>query len=193
MALIDKETIRKEIERRCVCENTEINRKRLNRVIIESSKRWQPVEGLEEAARHSEILTYPMPEDGDIEKVMKAQEARIFHEIGFKAGAEWMKSKMLIESSKKEVDEFMSRCDRDVLDELNRWRFTTACQEFIEQGIFDYGCAKHFTEWMKAKMLEGAVEGVAHPDDCEIWVNLVGYGYKFKDGDKVRVIVIKED
>ena len=32
-----------------------------------------------------------MPEDGDIEKVMKAQEARIFHEIGFKAGAEWQK------------------------------------------------------------------------------------------------------
>lgn len=53
----------------------------------------QPVEGLEEAARHSEILTYPMPEDGDIEKVMKVQEARIFHEIGFKAGVEWMKSK----------------------------------------------------------------------------------------------------
>lgn len=47
-------------------------------------------------------------------------------------------------------------------------------------------------EWMKAKMLEEAVEGIAHPDDCEIWVNLVGYGYKFKDGDKVRVIVIKE-
>lgn len=48
-------------------------------------------------------------------------------------------------------------------------------------------------EWMKSKMLEEAVEGIAHPDDCEIWVNLVGYGYKFKDGDKVRVIVIKED
>ena len=61
--------------------------------------------------------------------------------------AEWQKSQMLIKSSKKEVDEFMSRCDRDVLDELNRWRFTMACQEFIEQGIFDYGCAKHFAEW----------------------------------------------
>lgn len=52
-------------------------------------------DGLEEAARHSEMLTYPMPEDGDIEKVMKVQEARIFHEIGFLAGAEWMKAKML--------------------------------------------------------------------------------------------------
>lgn len=44
---------------------------------------------LEEAARHSEILTYPMPEDGDIEKVFKVQEARVFHEIGFIAGAKW--------------------------------------------------------------------------------------------------------
>ena len=46
---------------------------------------------------------------------------------------------------------------------------------------------------MEQQMMEKAVEGVVHPDDCEIWVNLVGYGYKFKDGDKVRVIVIKED
>ena len=53
----------------------------------------EPVsEDLEEAARHSEMLTYPMPEDGDIEKVMKVQEARIFHDIGFKAGAEWQKN-----------------------------------------------------------------------------------------------------
>lgn len=52
-------------------------------------------EGLEEAARHSEMLTYPMPEDGDIEKVMKVQEARIFHEIGFIAGAEWKREQMM--------------------------------------------------------------------------------------------------
>lgn len=55
----------------------------------------EPDKSLEEAARHSEILTYPMPEDGDIEKVMKVQEARIFHEIGFKAGDEWQKQQML--------------------------------------------------------------------------------------------------
>ncbi len=54
----------------------------------------EPDKSLEEAARHSEILTYPMPDDGDIEKVMKVQEARIFHEIGFKAGAEWQKEQM---------------------------------------------------------------------------------------------------
>ncbi len=52
-------------------------------------------EDLEEAARHSEIISYPMPEEADIEKVMKVQEARIFHEIGFKAGAEWQKEQMM--------------------------------------------------------------------------------------------------
>ena len=44
------------------------------------------------------------------------------------------------------------------------------------------------------QLKEEAIEGVAHPDDCEIWVNLVGYGYKFNDGDKVHIIVLpKED
>jgi len=47
-------------------------------------------EGLEEAAQHDAILTYKMPEDGDFERANKTLEARIFHEIGFKAGAKWM-------------------------------------------------------------------------------------------------------
>ena len=46
-------------------------------------------EGLEEAAQHDAILTYRMPEDGDFERANKTLEARIFHEIGFKAGAKW--------------------------------------------------------------------------------------------------------
>lgn len=42
-------------------------------------------------------------------------------------------------------------------------------------------------------MMKDAVEGEVHPDDCEIWVNLIEYGYKFNDGDKVKVIVLKEE
>ena len=45
-------------------------------------------------------------------------------------------------------------------------------------------------KWQQMQMMKKMVEGTAHPDDCEIWVNLVGYGYKFNDGDKVRIIVI---
>ena len=44
---------------------------------------------LEESAGKSAITTYKMPEDGDFEKANKTLEARVFHEIGFKAGAEW--------------------------------------------------------------------------------------------------------
>lgn len=48
-------------------------------------------------------------------------------------------------------------------------------------------------KWDREQMMSKAVEGIARPDDCEIWVNLVGYGYKFNDGDKVRIIIVKED
>lgn len=58
---------------------------------------------LEEAAQHSEILTYPMPEDGDIEKVFKVQEARVLHEIGFIAGAKWQAGQMMKEAVETRV------------------------------------------------------------------------------------------
>ena len=58
---------------------------------------------------------------------------------------------------------------------------------------FDAGIKEGYRRCME-QMMEKAVEGIVHPDDCEIWVNLVGYGYKFNDGDKVCVIVLpKED
>lgn len=54
-------------------------------------KQEQPeVPNLDEAAQQDAIRSYAMPEDGNIDKVFKVQEARIFHEIGFKAGSEWM-------------------------------------------------------------------------------------------------------
>lgn len=50
-------------------------------------------------------------------------------------------------------------------------------------------------EFCREQMLKDAVEVIMRPDDCEIWVNLVGYGYKFNDGDKAKIIIIpnKED
>jgi hypothetical protein len=75
----------------------------------------EPDKSFEEAAQHSGVLTYPMPDDGDIEKVMKVQEARIFHEIGFIAGAKWQKEQKPAE------------CRKDALIE---WaKFALKCQE----------------------------------------------------------------
>lgn len=45
--------------------------------------------------------------------------------------------------------------------------------------------------WQKEKMMKEAIEGIARPDDSEIWCNLSSFN--LKDGDKVRVVVIKED
>lgn len=76
--------------------------------------------------------------------------------------------------------------------------------------------AKHFVEWQKQQdrqtielaedhamlagmmkereqMLKNAIEGIARPDDCEIWVNLKGCDCNYKDGDKIKLIIIKEE
>ncbi len=138
-------------------------------------------DGLEEAAKNRVTENGRFP-------ISEFEKMRI-RDIEF--GAKWM----LTKSSKKEVDKFMSGCDRDVLDELYRWRFTTVCQEFIEQGIFDYGCAKHFAEWQKAKMMETAVEGkVAERIQGKLYVRCkVPDTMDVEFCDKVKVIIVKED
>ena len=83
-------------------------------------------------------------------------------------------------------------------------------EEFTLQRIIEHledeGCPSEWKDLLhdiynlpytkqKEQMLKDAVEGEAHPDDCEIWVNFEGYGYKFNDGDKVKIVIvpIKED
>lgn len=93
----------------------------------------------------------------------------------FKAGAEWQKEKTAWVYLKEAKDAVIA-LEKEKGEPLNpRVAFVNGAR------------------WQKQQMLEEAVEGVARPDDCEIWVNLVGYGYKFKDGDKVKIIVVKED
>ena len=58
----------------------------------------------------------------------------------------------------------------------------------IVKNIFIAG-----SKWKEDQLMNEVVEGIARPDDCEIWVNLVGYGYKFNDGDFVKLIIIKDD
>ena len=56
-------------------------------------------------------------------------------------------------------------------------------------GLYDGFIAG--ANWKEEKMMAKAIEGIARPDDSEIWCNLVSFN--LKDGDKVRVVVIKED
>ena len=40
----------------------------------------------------------------------------------------------------------------------------------------------------KEQMMKQAIEGVARPDDCEIWCNLDSFN--LKDGDKVKIVIV---
>lgn len=84
---------------------------------------------LEEAARHSEILTYPMPEDGDIEKVFKVQEARAFHEIGFIAGAKWQEEKDQEIIKLAEDHAFLAGADWQKAQMMNELKLNTRKEE----------------------------------------------------------------
>lgn len=81
-----------------------------------------------------------------------------------------------------------------------------AAEEYAYQGIPDImkpafkpladEVVKYFkagAEWQRERMMEDAIDGIARPDDCEIWVNLKGYGYNYKDGDKIKLIIIMEE
>lgn len=52
-------------------------------------------------------------------------------------------------------------------------------------------CAHHYSKWQKEQLMKNTINGIARPDDDEIWCNLVSSN--LKDGDKVKVIVIKEN
>lgn len=53
--------------------------------------------------------------------------------------------------------------------------------------------ARHFAQWQKEQMMKKAIGGNAYPNDGEIWVDLARYGYKFKEGEPCRIIIVKED
>ena len=58
-------------------------------------------------------------------------------------------------------------------------------QTDYKQGVIDGA------KWQKEKMMTKVIDGTARPDDSEIWCNLASSN--LKDGDEVKVIVIKED
>ena len=45
-------------------------------------------------------------------------------------------------------------------------------------------------EKMKEEMMKKAIDGIAHPDDKEIWCDMDKYN--LKEGDKVKIIVARE-
>ena len=73
---------------------------------------------LDEAAQQDAIRTYAMPEDGNIDKVFKVQEARTFHEIGFKACAKWIHGKLDGKLDDSTVNEWASHFSPEIRDSI---------------------------------------------------------------------------
>ena len=159
---------------------------------------------LEEAARHSEILTYPMPEDGDIEKVFKVQEARVFHEIGFIAGAKWQKEQdekeqadlftiVALDAAQRAKEQMM----KDGLDAVKSGQSNKI--EKTIAGVF----VKYGMDRQKEQMMKEAIHYVVQ-DDLDShgasynipFIRIGTTALKPKGigvGDKVRIIIVKED
>lgn len=52
--------------------------------------------------------------------------------------------------------------------------------------------AYHFARWQKEQMMKKAICANVYPDDKEIWCCLDRFP-ELKEGDKVRIIIVKED
>lgn len=76
----------------------------------------------------------------------------------------------------------------DLQEELNKWQIYNDYPTDYD-GLIKL--AHHFANWQKEQMMEQAIDGIAMPDDCEVWCNLDSFN--LKEGDKIKVIVIKED
>lgn len=110
--------------------------------------------------------------------------------------AQWQKEQ---DEREKHRQEWIAENDRSHL-KLDSYEYIIKC---ALDGVTRLGslcddkaitdATKLCVEKLNEQMLKEAVEGIVHPYDCEIWANLVGYGYKFKEGQKVKFIIVKED
>ena len=104
-------------------------------------------------------------------------------ELAFKAGAKWQKEQF--EKNR------LAACDRQTEEEaeIERDFVMGIIEKEHRQPAFD-DAIKYGMEKMKEQMMAEAIDGTARPDDNEIWCNLASRN--LKDGDEVKVIVIKE-
>lgn len=108
----------------------------------------------------------------------------------FKAGAKWQEEKDQETIKLAEDHAFLAGADWQKEQMFKGNPVIMSVEDF--QSLID-SHAKRVVEDYKEQIMKEVMEGEVHPDDCEIWVNLVGYGYKFNDGDKVRVIVCEKE
>lgn len=149
-------------------------------VKAEDIKYWMPIPSLD-------IQEEPVSED--LEKAainyMKTENPPIWGLYdGFIAGAKWHKHHMEVNRIKhcNSISKEQAELEQKFLDEhLDKNDRMPTFLDAIEYGM----------RLQKEQMMKGAIDGIARPDDRELWCNLDSFN--LKDGNKVKVIVIKED
>ena len=153
---------------------------------------------------HSDTLESekPMVQDGLEEEMdkffetMPVLEHENIFEDTFKYIAEHFAEWGYLRAAEKynEVEYNLQRAEESVPNDLEEAADKFAV--FYDQGTCDgiaQDCFKAGAEWDREQMMKEAIGGNAYPNDGEIWVDLARYGYKFKEGEPCRIIIVKED
>ena len=106
----------------------------------------------------------------------------------------------VINALQKKIKSMQGEPTNDDLEgEINRYLSTWSTSK--DNGIvFCEKMARHFAAWQKEQMMKDAVDGWAEEPECFLWRvisdDLTGefvVKNKLQDGDKVKLIVIKEE
>lgn len=144
----------------------------LNEKIAKATKSWK---GVDVDAMLAECRGYGGKPSEDLEKAAENYIAPIENDEGL------------------DYINFNGRDIKDAFIAGAKWQKGQMMAEWLKDrdGCFWDG-VNEGKKAMREQMMKDAVEGRAHPEECEIWVNLLGYGYKYKDGDKVKIIILKD-
>ena len=113
------------------------------------------------------------PVSEDLEEAAEEWDESFYRSDAFKAGAKWQKAKD--ESTTEDLGEY--------INELSK--------QFPEVSFAKLSrIAIRVAKWQKERMMAKSVDGVARPYDNEIWCILDSFN--LKDGDEIKVIVIKK-
>ena len=112
----------------------------------------------------------------------------------FVDGVQWAdehpKEEPVSEELEKAAEEYIEYTPRyDIGYELEEGNDPTEIDCFTIDEATD--AFKAGAKWQKEQLTREAIDGIARPDDNEVWCDLKSFN--FKDGDKVKVFVIKED
>ena len=105
------------------------------------------------------------------------------------------------DSNVRELKELLSFLDT-LSEEPDKEDLNDEIKKFIEEYGYERGgdklliaiVARHFAEWQKSQMLKDAMEGQIYGSDGDHWIESEIYeNLKGKEGDKVRIIVLKDE